>query len=154
MNCPRCHQPLVADDYPTGARVMGQTSVPIHRCDACNGLLVALRHNAPFVDALAEDLAPHVRPGDRLDPHPGHAAVAGCPRCGVAMERFGYLESAVVTLDRCRACAVIWHDGDELTTTAALCARNRRATGPSTLDAMIGHDNRVLRTLLAAKGWI
>ncbi len=118
MRCPRCGtDEVVAGRY---------KKVPLARCATCGGVLVEIRHNVAFLDALAKDLAAHVDLDTEIAPFPGEARPAACPRCGQAMARFGYLGTNRVFLDRCSPCMALWHDGDELGTTAALHARTTR----------------------------
>ncbi|MCB9686822.1 MAG: zf-TFIIB domain-containing protein [Alphaproteobacteria bacterium] len=115
MRCPRCG----TDDLVQGR----YHKVPLSRCDKCGGVYVEIKHNVHFLDALAKDLAAEVNLDTEIPPHEGQDAVALCPRCSGAMERFGYLGTNRVYLDRCGRCMALWHDGDELGTTAALHAR-------------------------------
>ena len=85
-----------------------------------------MRNNVPFLDRLADEMAADLDPDADIAAAPGPEGVATCPKCTRAMERFGYLGTNKVTLDRCGPCLLIWHDGDELGTTAALHARTTR----------------------------
>lgn len=115
MRCPRCG----TDDLVEGK----YHKVPLARCSSCGGVWVEIRHNVAFLDALARDLAADVNLDTEIPPWSGQETVAHCPRCSAAMERFGYLGTNRVYLDRCGRCMALWHDGDELGTTAALHAR-------------------------------
>ena len=86
-------------------------------------MLVEIRHDVPFLDAVAKDLAPEVDLDTEIAANPGPVDTVSCPRCATGMTRFGYLGTNRVFLDRCERCRVLWHDGTELVTTALLHAR-------------------------------
>ncbi len=117
MQCPRCGAEIRSGRF---------RGVEVSRCAACCGVLVELRYNVPFLDRLVDELATEVDLETPIDPIPGPHGVATCPRCARGMERFGYLGTNTVMLDRCSPCLLIWHDGEELGTTAALHARTTR----------------------------
>ena len=117
MQCPRCGSAIRSGRF---------RGVDVSRCPDCRGVLVALRSNVPFLDRLVDELAADVDLETPIEPVAGPFGVATCPVCDVAMERFGYLGTKTVILDRCTPCLLIWHDGDELGTTAALHARTTR----------------------------
>jgi hypothetical protein len=124
--CPRCGATLVAFAYPAKGAIERNANIPVGRCEACNGVAVEVRHNVPFLDALAADLAGHVDLDTPIPPHEGETTPAGCPKCAGPMARFGYLGTNRVFLDRCDRCLLLWHDGDELLVTVALHARTNR----------------------------
>ena len=121
--CPRCHTGLTPFAYPSRVGLERGATVPVQRCDRCSGVSVEVRHNVPFLDAVARDLAAHVDLLADIAAHPGPQGVCACPPCQRPMTRFGYLGTQKVFLDRCEACLVLWHDGSELFTTVALHAR-------------------------------
>jgi hypothetical protein len=60
---------------------------------------------------------------ERVEPP---ATPTKCPSCRATMERFGYMGSPLVHLDRCGSEWLIWADGDALGTAALLYARTHR----------------------------
>lgn len=124
--CPRCATTLDPFAYPSNVGLERKATVPVHRCPGCDGVAVEVRHNVPFLDALAADLAGLVELDTPVPAHEGHTAPAPCPRCRGATVRFGYLGTNRVFLDRCDRCLVLWHDGDELPVTLLLHARTHR----------------------------
>ncbi len=126
----------------------------VSRCPDCRGVLVELRNNVPFLDRLVDELAADVDLETPIDPAPGPHGVATCPRCAANMERFGYLGTNTVILDRCGQCLLIWHDGEELGTTAALHARTtrRKAAREQALQDEISEQNRRAILLTRTRG--
>lgn len=145
MQCPRCGAQIRSGRF---------RGVDVSRCPDCRGVLVELRNNVPFLDRLVDELAADVDLETPIDPVAGPFGVATCPRCAAAMERFGYLGTKTVILDRCSPCLLIWHDGDELGTTAALHARTtrRKDARERQLHADISAQNRRVDLLLRARG--
>ncbi|MBX2797884.1 MAG: zf-TFIIB domain-containing protein [Myxococcales bacterium] len=115
--CARCGSQLRAGTY---------KGIPVHHCAACEGVLVRLRHNVPLLEQLAQDLAPDVDVNTPIAAHDGPTGVATCPVCRRAMERFGYMGTQTVFFDRCGQCEVVFIDGDEIRTAAAVYARTQR----------------------------
>jgi hypothetical protein len=124
--CPRCALALAPFAYPSNVGLERKATVPVYRCEGCEGIAVEVKHNVPFLDALAADLAGHVDLETEVPRHDGHADPAPCPKCRGATTRFGYLGTNRVFLDRCDRCLVLWHDGDELPVTLLLHARTHR----------------------------
>ena len=124
--CPRCE------------RALDETAlfdVDILRCpDGC-GLIVEQRSLVPLTTAIARDSLDCIDPYLPIE-HAPHdpSQQASCPGCKGPMQTFGYLESRFAYLDRCRACAVVWIDHDELETVVRLNARNLGQTHKHTTD--------------------
>lgn len=117
--CPRCNKPLLERTVGTAA---------IEACDACQGLLVEQKHLVPLLSFLSKNSA------DVLDlDHPPEAVADSnppipCPDCEKTMQRFGYMESRLVMLDRCNACWLVWIDDGELPPMVHMHARLTRQT--------------------------
>ncbi|MEZ4317182.1 MAG: zf-TFIIB domain-containing protein [Myxococcota bacterium] len=112
--CPRCSTPLDPCDI---------EGVPVDRCPTCTGMLVEQKHLSGWIDALVKLMGP-IGEDTPIQVVPDAHGIASCPDCGAAMERFGYLEARVVTLDRCRPCQLVWIDEGELPTMVAMVGRS------------------------------
>lgn len=116
MDCCRCGTALQQGTY---------KSVPLRRCSGCEGLLVEVRHNVPLLEALSKDVAAEIDVHSEIPPNPGAGGAATCPSCGSGMERFGYMGTNKVFLDRCGRCLLLWVDGEEVVTLAMVYARTQ-----------------------------
>ena len=119
MICVRCGDELREGTY---------QGVPLRRCVGCGGVLVEIRHNVPLLEALAANLAADVDPYTEIEATHGPAETVACPSCRSDMERFGYVGTPTVYLDRCGPCLLLWIDAEEITTLAAVFARTQRRT--------------------------
>jgi Zn-finger nucleic acid-binding protein len=116
MKCCRCGTDLASGTF---------HGVPLKRCAACEGLLVEVRHNVPLLEALRKDLAAEVDLHAEIEAHTGCEEPATCPGCSSRMERFGYMGTNRVFLDRCGRCLLLWIDGDEVVTLTMVYARTQ-----------------------------
>ncbi len=109
-----------------------------------------VRRNIPLLEALAKDVAAEIDVNAEIEANPGADGVAACPSCGAAMERFGYMGTNRVFLDRCGRCLLLWIDGEEVTTLAMVYARTqargqeRRAFYDERAKSLEGVAHRVL----------
>jgi Zn-finger nucleic acid-binding protein len=112
--CPRCQTALHEVDL---------LGIPLDSCPDNCGLLVPMNQLVPlmtrFVDETHDDIDPDMQVQVVEDTH----GTAACPDCAKPMTRFGYMESRIVTLDRCTACWQVWIDTDELEAMVRLYAR-------------------------------
>ena len=107
MNCPRCTTPLAPHTL---------EGIASHRCEACDGLLLPQRELVRLLDELIAQLGDALDAGVAPQIHEDPHGTAQCPQCSRAMTRFGYMESKVLTLDRCATCWLLWFDTGELLT--------------------------------------
>lgn len=112
--CPRCGEELEM------AEILG---VAVDRCPNRHGVLVEQKNMIPLTQSLAEAVAGSFDPYETIEAVPDDHGKAPCPDCGVAMTRFGYMETRLVTLDRCSTCWVVWIDEPELEPMIRLTAR-------------------------------
>lgn len=120
MRCPRCKTPLTRGTY---------AAVRVYRCDACSGIALQQRHILPVLEKLAiaayEEVSLNVPPPIARDT----TATLTCPNCQSGMERYGYMGSNQLMIDRCPDCTLIWLDKDELPTMVAMHVRLDRNLG-------------------------
>lgn len=138
--CPRCQTALTEIEL---------FDVDVLRCPRECGLIVEQKQMIPLTTAIARDSLDCIDPHLAIE-HAPHDATqqATCPGCQGTMETFGYLESRYAYLDRCRSCAVIWIDHDELETVVRLNARSMGQTHKHHVD------RRELARHLTALVWI
>ena len=114
MDCPRCASEL---------RRAEVSSERVDVCGGCGGALLSQRLLVPVLTALGRELARDIDIDTPLDRIEDLGAGVRCPRCGRAMENFGYMGTDIVHLDRCDRCACVWADPGELGGAALLFAR-------------------------------
>jgi Zn-finger nucleic acid-binding protein len=117
MICPRCDAPLDATEL---------HDVAVATCAECAGTLVAVSRMIPLLSAMAAPLLGVISPDEPLEPAPPDDRPTACPHCQRAMTPFRYIETRIVSADRCDACRVVWMDPHELGVMALLYARTDR----------------------------
>ena len=114
MDCPRCAEPLVQGSF---------GDVAVHMCQGCASVIVALSDSIALfeqvgagltTEEIAAPLVPHADEG-----------VRSCPKCTSPMDRFGYMGTDEVVLDRCSPCGHLFLDVEEVTAAATLFVRTR-----------------------------
>jgi Zn-finger nucleic acid-binding protein len=115
--CPRC------PDAPLAER--GLHGIEVAVCPVCRGCCVEQRRLIPLLTGLAQEYCEGIGLDAIVETIPDAGVAATCPRCAQTMDRFGYLGTQLVMLDRCGACAVLWLDPEELGTMTLLHARTQ-----------------------------
>jgi len=115
MKCPRCEGTLQGGAF---------GEVPVHMCDGCASVLVDIMRNIPMLGQLAEGLTQADLDGP-IELHEDDGEIRNCPKCAKPMERFDYMGSGVVTLDRCSPDRLLFLDVEEVTAAAILLTRTR-----------------------------
>jgi Zn-finger nucleic acid-binding protein len=123
MRCPSCSTPLIAKKA-TG-------NVDVHTCDGCQGVAVAVPRLVSLLEAIAEPLAAVMNPDEPIEALSDGHPTRPCPKCRKRMEKFGYLGTNLVTVDRCGDDLLLWTDADELGTMALLYLRTKKRTNAS-----------------------
>jgi Zn-finger nucleic acid-binding protein len=112
--CGRCGGGLEGGDF---------GGVQFKRCLGCQGLLVEQPVFVRLLDRLTETLGEHIGVDGPIPPVLSDVKPVPCPACSSVMERFGYMETRTVFLDRCRTCKLLWVDREELQTAVMMHAR-------------------------------
>ena len=130
--CPRCGGEFEPQQ-------LGEAEYEV--CEDCGGVLIPQNRVIAFMTVLGEALGSSSLADGPIEPAPSDEAVVVCPDCDRPMTRFGYMESRVVTLDRCTPCAQVWIDKEELPTMVQLYARthSRKQERQEVLDEWIRH---------------
>lgn len=103
--CPDCRLPLVDKTY---------NQVSFRECPECTGLWI-LEKDLTSIEAEDAHALAIVDSLDRPTKDPVYNSGARpCPACGLLMERFRFLQSTSIILDRCVCCEGIWADDGEL----------------------------------------
>jgi Zn-finger nucleic acid-binding protein len=105
--CPRCQKPLET------AQV---DNIQVRFCQGCRGTLLAHPDLVQILEAswraVSEEQAQktpfRARKGWQKE------AILRCPDCRQAMEKYGYMGLAVILIDRCDRCILVWLETDEL----------------------------------------
>ena len=145
-SCPRCQGTLME-------RTTQKAVFEI--CSGCGGLLADRPEFTKFVNEML-DL---VRSKIRLDHPPttieDQRPVMQCIECSSTMERFGYLESRHVTLDRCTPCEILFVDGDEIEAVIRLAARTklREEEQMAQRDELAAHLASLVNATLIGRGY-
>jgi len=116
LNCPRCDQALVDEEY-EGASVK--------RCVFCGGVLVERRKMPRIVVRREKGFGPRVKKLAELSQKNGleklrskvkdkRESLLKCPKCEVTMMRNYYTMAYLIEVDRCSFCNYVWFDKDEL----------------------------------------
>ena len=120
--CPACGEALVEVSY---------AGVPLHKCAACGGRLVAHERFARILARGEPQLPPKIHAlaiqllRERLQDGAGHrpsaltatdGPIRHCPACAKDMKRFAYgaILPHRIILDRCDSCGLLWFDAREL----------------------------------------
>ena len=112
--CPRCQADLHE------VELLG---VDLDSCPENCGLLVPMNKLVPLMTRFVDETHDEIDPDMQVEIVEDNHGTAACPDCGKAMTRFGYMESRIVTLDRCTDCWQVWIDTDELESMVRLYAR-------------------------------
>jgi len=117
--CPRCHQYLRLIDY---------EGAPLHQCPFCTGcwveerrlMRILVRREVGFPDDLKvkvkrfqQQSTGNIVRRDRIT-RQDSTLVLLCPNCQRRMFRNFYSYQYLIIVDRCRECAMIWFDREEL----------------------------------------
>ncbi len=133
--CPRCETPLHETEL---------LETPVDSCPANCGFLVPMNQLVPLMTRFVDITHDEIDPDMPVEPVEDTHGTASCPDCCKPMTRFGYMESRIVTLDRCMDCWQIWIDTAELESMVRLYART---TGRA--DAQYEERNELVRHLSA-----
>jgi len=116
MTCPRCQGTLQSGSF---------GEAPVHMCDGCASVLVAIQHNIPMLTQLGAGLTDADLQAP-IDVHHTDEGVRPCPKCHAPMEPFPYMGVKAVTLDRCGPDRLLFLDVEEVTAAATLLIRTQR----------------------------
>lgn len=117
MHCPSCRSQLVE-------RKVGEAQVKA--CPDCGGTLVATNQLIRLLEAIAGPMLKVMDVDADIEKVEPIGVATPCPACGKRMERFWYMGSPLVTLDRCGDEWLVWAQADGLGGAAALYARTNR----------------------------
>ena len=117
MNCPNCRSPLFTS-------AVGRAQV--QACRDCGGALAPTHQLVPLLEGIAGSMLRELDVDAEVEKVPPPATSTRCPSCSAVMERFGYMGSPLVHLDRCGSEMLIWADGEAIGTAALLYARTHR----------------------------
>lgn len=105
--CPRCRRQLVENQV---------EEFTVQVCAPCKGLFLPHADLVKILDRSWRAVPPQdaenaefVAPADWQN-----EPVLPCPRCGAAMDKYGYMGLAAILLDRCDRCESLWLDAEEL----------------------------------------
>jgi Zn-finger nucleic acid-binding protein len=97
--------------------------IQVDSCPDNCGLLVKMNQLVPLMKRFVDETHDEIDPDMQVEVVEDHHGTATCPDCAKPMTRFGYMESRIVTLDRCMPCWQVWIDTEELESMVRLYAR-------------------------------
>jgi hypothetical protein len=130
--CPRCSGTLNEGIF--GA------DVPVSMCDGCAGMLVAIAKNIPTLRHLGSTLTDE-QVSAPLEAHEDGGEERACPQCGKTMDRFSYMGTGEVVLDRCGPCSHLFYDVEEVLDAAVLFTRTQRRVSVIKEQGMVDRAN-------------
>jgi hypothetical protein len=113
---------------------------------------VEIRHLVPLLEALTKELRKSMDLNQPIAPVNDPRRKDPCPRCGNAMESFGYMGTKLAWPQRCGPCLQIWIDHEQMGALCLVYARTSARREEASQHARDEAEGMDRRTRLAAAG--